>query len=347
MLLSSAPDVPPPNVNVTKRGSTFLRVEWDEIEIDKQHGIISKYHITVTSKHDSKIHHRHVVGGSQRYFMAMDLKPYTSYTFRVAAVTNGSGPYSDARTEWTLEDSPSEVLNVRVLGRTQSSITLTWNEPLVKNGLIMKYKVEYHVKNNTRKNFSQETSDRTTSLTVTRLKPYTTYDMVVIAYNSIPGAPSDDIEVQTDEGLPSEPTSVSVVVGQYHAGLSWQEPDTKNGRLVGYTVRFKALQETLSNYPRDESTYLGVPQTKQHKFTTLQPNMRYNFTVVAHTSRGSGSESFRIDITQPAGLSSLVACLLACMLHHILLSGVHSCLILFFPSYLRLASVHQHFKSES
>ena len=98
---STAPNLPPLNFSSNSHNSTSVQLTWLPPELSGQNGIIQHYIISIIEVDTS------------RQFQAMSsamsatvgaLHPYYTYTFTVAAVTVGQGPYSEEVSVRTLED---------------------------------------------------------------------------------------------------------------------------------------------------------------------------------------------------------------------------------------------------
>lgn len=90
--------------------------------------------------------------------------------------------------------------NVSTFSLTSTSLEIEWNPPppMNRNGPITAYNVTVNVQSTGVQEFSLVVSDAT-STSVTFLKPYTTYDVTVIARNSIGYGPSNTVSDTTLE----------------------------------------------------------------------------------------------------------------------------------------------------
>jgi hypothetical protein len=124
-------------------------------------------------------------------YTATELKPFTSYTFRVAGVNiNGTGPFAE-RTFTTAEarkplssmlltcdlittsishTAPGPVFNLTVEPQF-TSVQLTWGAPEVPNGVIIQYEVTYRVSGGSL--MTNITGAATTVFTIQSLMPNT------------------------------------------------------------------------------------------------------------------------------------------------------------------------------
>ena len=83
--------------------SSNVTVSWDVIECIERNGVITGYTVEFQKQDGTNTR---VVNAAGQTFTASGLTPHTNNTFRVAGVNNnGTGPYSDAITILTDEDS--------------------------------------------------------------------------------------------------------------------------------------------------------------------------------------------------------------------------------------------------
>ncbi|XP_063304782.1 ephrin type-A receptor 3 isoform X1 [Pelobates fuscus] len=109
----------------------------------------------------------------------MDLLAHTNYTFEIESVNGVSDQSTITRhiaavSITTNQAAPSPVTVIRKERTSRNSIALSWQEPDHPNGIILDYEVKYYEKQ------EQETSytilrARTTNVTISGLKPDTTY----------------------------------------------------------------------------------------------------------------------------------------------------------------------------
>ena len=74
--------------------------------------------------------------------------------------------------------------------------------------------------------------------TISDLTPHTIYTIRVEAYTSIgPGPLSSPVQVKTQQGVPSQPSSlVAVEVGSTNIKLRWEQPDHSGENIISYEL---------------------------------------------------------------------------------------------------------------
>eukprot|EP00118_Oscarella_pearsei_P019112 m.200277 g.200277 ORF g.200277 m.200277 type:complete len:503 (+) comp39588_c0_seq3:620-2128(+) len=138
---------------------------------------------------------------------------YSPYQFRVVAenAVGRSEPSRPSLVIYTAEDAPSEPLNVRIVVLNASALTVRWNEPLQKNGVLRGYKVlliavklfEFKANmSSVRLETTIETDANTLSAVAAKLEPYSTYNVTVRSRTIMWGPPSDILSARTPPSAP-------------------------------------------------------------------------------------------------------------------------------------------------
>ena len=107
----------------------------------------------------------------------------------------------------TLCTAPSAPLNVTAYNHSSTSIMVTWQPPMTPNGIVRFYRVEYaSTTDDVDQEFSGSTNDvvkeiitTNTSVIITMLEKFTTYEVQVFATTITEGDGSDVVTVTTDE----------------------------------------------------------------------------------------------------------------------------------------------------
>ena len=100
--LSTAPTSPPLNLSVVASTSTSVTLSWAPPPTQYQNGVIMGYTLQVFNAQQSLLRETNI---SSNGSTVNSLLPFTTYLFRVAAMTVvGRGPYSEYLTVLTKED---------------------------------------------------------------------------------------------------------------------------------------------------------------------------------------------------------------------------------------------------
>uniref|UniRef100_A0A8D0DYK3 Receptor-type tyrosine-protein phosphatase F n=1 Tax=Salvator merianae TaxID=96440 RepID=A0A8D0DYK3_SALMN len=209
------------------------------------------------------------------HYTMTDLFKGATYIFRLAA-KNRVGPGEPFEKEiTTAEEVPSGFpQNLHVVGLTTSTTKVTWNPPVLSeaNGKITNYTVVYR-DINSQQNLTNVTKE--TSITLTNLKPDTTYDIKVRAHNSKgagPLSPSIQSRTMPMEQVFAKNFRVSAVM-KTSVLLSWEVPDTYKS-----AVPFKILY--------NGQTVDVDGHSMKKLISDLQPDTNYSFAL---TNRGSSA----------------------------------------------------------
>ncbi|MGH0146543.1 UNVERIFIED_CONTAM: hypothetical protein FKN15_008341 [Acipenser sinensis] len=230
--------------------------------------------------------------------------PETKYVFRVVAHNrNGPGESSTPlKVATQLEvQVPGPAPNLRALATSPTSITVSWEMPLLGKGEIQNYKLYYMEKG---LGNEQDVDVGGLSYTINGLKKYTDYSFRVVAYNKHgPGVSTEDVVARTFSDVPSAPPQnlTLEVRNSKSIMVQWQPPPpgTHNGQITGYKIRYR---KGLRKSEATEST--GGTQLFQ-LIDGLERGTEYTFRVAAITANGTGpatdwltAETFESDLDE-------------------------------------------------
>ncbi|XP_067423943.1 receptor-type tyrosine-protein phosphatase F isoform X6 [Emydura macquarii macquarii] len=232
-------------------------------------------------------------GKNDHHYTVTSLHKGATYVFKLSA-KNRAGPGEEFEKEiTTTEDVPSGFpQNLRVVGLTTSTTEVAWDPPMLaeRNGRITNYTVVYR-DINSQQDLTNVTKD--TRITLTNLKPDTTYDIKVRAHTSKgagPLSPSIQSRTMPVEQVFAKNFRVSAVM-KTSALLSWEVPDSYKS-----AVPFKILYNSQS---------VEVDGHSMKKLISdLQPDTEYSFVLMNRGSSAGGLQH-RVSIhTAPDVLQS-------------------------------------------
>ncbi|KAM9524201.1 neural cell adhesion molecule L1-like protein isoform 17-T20 [Salvelinus alpinus] len=151
------PSAAPDDVEVEVMNNSLVKVSWTRVHKDKLHGHLGGYRISwwrLRSLLDSKKTHgnKHTLTfpGDRNHAMVPGLTPFSEYSLIVMTFNGrGNGPGSHAVNFKTPEGVPEENPVFRVTDVQKHTIALTWAPPLVANGVVTGYRLEYQLINDT------------------------------------------------------------------------------------------------------------------------------------------------------------------------------------------------------
>uniref|UniRef100_A0A2K6GL26 protein-tyrosine-phosphatase n=1 Tax=Propithecus coquereli TaxID=379532 RepID=A0A2K6GL26_PROCO len=211
------------------------------------------------------------------HFTATDIHKGASYVFRLSA-RNKVGFGEEMVKEISVpEEVPTGFpQNLHSEGTTSTSVQLSWQPPVLaeRNGIITKYTLLYRDINIPLLPMEQLIVPADTTMTLTGLKPDTTYDVKVRAHTSKgPGPYSPSVQFRT---LPVD----QVFAKNFHVKavmktsvlLSWEIPENYNSAMPFKVSRFLICKK--SQVKVEGTVYLGSnrkpgknPQTLTLRFT--------------------------------------------------------------------------------
>uniref|UniRef100_A0A8B9N8V8 Receptor-type tyrosine-protein phosphatase F n=1 Tax=Accipiter nisus TaxID=211598 RepID=A0A8B9N8V8_9AVES len=234
-------------------------------------------------------------GKRDHHYTVTNLHKGATYLFKLSA-KNRAGPGEEFEKEiTTAEDVPSGFpQNLRVVGLTTSTTEVAWDPPVLaeRNGKIVNYTVVYR-DINSQQDLVNITKD--TSITLTNLKPDTTYDIKVRARtNKGVGPLSPSIQSRTmpvEQGkLFAKNFRVNAVM-KTSVLLSWEVPDSYKS-----AVPFKILYNSQS---------VEVDGHSMKKLISdLQPDTDYSFVLMNRGSSAGGLQHLVSIRTAPDVLQS-------------------------------------------
>jgi receptor-type tyrosine-protein phosphatase Q len=265
----------PPTITATKASSDSIYLRWSPPPLEDQNGIITGYVI------DSLSNRKNISVSVNLTEHILEAFPYTGYQLRVAALNSiGQGPFSGVVNVETLQDAPSHTpISLRGVVFNSSSIELEWEPPPPQhqNGEIVSYTLlcsEIDSDGMVTKHIST-----TTTITITGLHPYYTYNCSVAAVTVGQGPFSDPVSITTLEDAPSgRPHNITVLnVTSNSIYLSWTAPDPsqQNGVIWRYLIYLTANDYSI--------TYSTSTSSTTYNLTDLNPYTSYQVKVAAVT----------------------------------------------------------------
>lgn len=263
------------------------------------------------------------ISASQNFVLITNLRPATTYQFRVSAVNSvGEGqPSAPTNPPITLPAQPPNASPVGVVGapRSSTAITIQWQQPPPEshNGQLVGYMVRYKLAG-----YAEHTPWYTYNVTnpaqmsclLEDLIVWQNYQIQVAAYNEMGvGVYSSSIYVRTKEGKPASQVRnlKAEAINSTSIKVTWIPPDPQliNGINQGYKVQawlsknnsqyvntdvsnnLHPLASVMFEHPARESIVPPSPfQDGQQSAVIegLEPYTIYDITALCFTSAGDG-----------------------------------------------------------
>uniref|UniRef100_UPI0037E94576 phosphatidylinositol phosphatase PTPRQ n=1 Tax=Semicossyphus pulcher TaxID=241346 RepID=UPI0037E94576 len=265
--LEDEPDSPPVNLMVDDTSPSTATLTWSAPE--KANGVIQYYEIMYENESYSAL-----MNASSNSVTLMNLKPYSFYNVSVKAYTRyGHGNQtSDVLFLLSGEDVPgSPPYVVSYESVSPSEVNVTWQPPMMPNGVITHYSLELW--NST--HYLNLTSP-TNYIHITHLRKYAHYRLIVQAHTRVgPGNySSEPLNITTLEDAPDSPPQFlhARKLSDYEVELSWQPPLEANSKVLYYIVRVW-----------NETTELWQNVTTTSVVINVDSQSRYNASVSSWT----------------------------------------------------------------
>ena len=221
------------------------------------------------------------------------------HCYRVAAInTHGEGPLSGQACA-TTDGAPSAPRNLGATPVSETSIELSWDEPLDDGGeAVTGYRLEYY---DGEKWLALESNLAPTTYTHTERDPGTNYCYRVAAINSNGRGPYSGQACATTTGSPDAPENLSAKAdGKTSIILTWDKPtDTGGATIIGYRIDYQTdggSEWITLEHDYDRTTY---------GHTGLRPGATYRYRVAATHDNGTGPFSAEVSATTEGAATDL------------------------------------------
>ncbi|XP_061620676.1 receptor-type tyrosine-protein phosphatase S isoform X32 [Phyllopteryx taeniolatus] len=285
------------------KSETSILLSWVVPVQTGQENQITGYEL-LYKKRDDKDERRISFEPTSTYLMK-DLKPFTTYAFRLAARSkHGVGAYTSeisAETPQTLPSGPPRKVEVEAVN--SSSIKVIWRSPMPtkQHGQIRGYQVHYVrmlngeptgqpvIKDILIDDAQWEYDDSTDhEMVISELQAETTYAVTVAAYTTKgDGARSKPKLVTTTGAVPDKPRLMVSTTNMGTALLQWHPPAVSHGPLQGYRLRF-------GRKDLEPLTVIEFPERDNHYTTReIHKGASYTFRLSARNKVGFGEETVK------------------------------------------------------
>ncbi|KAF4078230.1 hypothetical protein AMELA_G00196930 [Ameiurus melas] len=297
----AVPDAIPRNIKGVGTGVFInnMEISWEPLEYREWNGPKLGYMVW-WRRRDSREEWKNYTTYWWCSYIIYETDTFTPYEIKVQAVNYfGLGPESPVIIGYSGEDRPTAApTDLHVSDVESTKLTVHW-QPVSQDsimGEIKEYTVYYWRESSRLPHHSVTTRIKSKSFkangprltgTLTGLIPYSNYKMyIVVANNRYEGPPSDRIEFQTLEGVPSVPRAFRIMHKHYDTiYLDWEEPAEPNGILTGYILKYQTLNVSAGELMVVEEI---PPNTTQFSLRRFDRYTRYKFSLAAQTQVGVG-----------------------------------------------------------
>ncbi|XP_072048531.1 uncharacterized protein [Amphiura filiformis] len=273
-------DVPvevPGNIRVTFHGTTTLTFAWDEVECGSRGGIHTyKYSINTTPPTSGTT--------TSTSKMIDNLLPCTTYEFQVTASTSeGDGPHTNITASTKDQVPVVSGLSVSQVPDESDKLDVSWDpDPCAEHYYVYYQLVNRDQCDNQYVPMEQYWDGTETSVTISGLLAYSTYDVIVRADNNMGYGENTAVET-TDITGPSGPPANVRNSSRTNTSLSFEWDRILCGKRGGPNIFMYELSDINGN-PINSGTTPDMIVT----FVDLDPCTKYRFRVKASNDVGDG-----------------------------------------------------------
>uniref|UniRef100_W8AST6 Cytokine receptor n=2 Tax=Ceratitis capitata TaxID=7213 RepID=W8AST6_CERCA len=204
----------------------------------------NKYNITYCEVRDkANLNCQHIIRESkeEKKLTLKYLKPYTNYNISIQAFAEGGKKSPEklitCQTNEAAPEPPGNVDYVRG-SITSTSVNISWEAPLVTNGVLQKYTIKYKMVNETSEREKTILAGVALSGEIEELNSDSTYEIYVIAWTTKSSKASKSIRITTLVGIPSPPANFKLKEDGDGYIINWTLPATRAGRVDLYELIF-------------------------------------------------------------------------------------------------------------
>uniref|UniRef100_A0A0N4ZCH2 Basement membrane-specific heparan sulfate proteoglycan core protein-like n=1 Tax=Parastrongyloides trichosuri TaxID=131310 RepID=A0A0N4ZCH2_PARTI len=224
------------------------------------------------------------------------LDKFGHYNLTILAFTSaGDGPRSEPKDVITEQDIPGPVKGLNFDQVLFSSVTVLWEPPTEKNGIITHYVVRCWKQGDKNSMKTFDLGPNETSVTIEGLSAQTKFIVDVVAHTEV-GA-GEIVEAKFESGVPPElpgkATNLRVSAISARTCLLDFIPGFDGHTIIQHWHVEAQIGFSNSFIPIFN---ISAPKAKSFKITGLRPNTRYIIRLVAENIKGFGAPSLPSDV---------------------------------------------------
>ncbi|XP_064251606.1 protein sidekick-2 isoform X2 [Passer domesticus] len=283
--LQGVPTVPPGNVQAEATNSTTIRFTWNPPSPQFINGINQGYKliawepehedeatvVTVRPNFQDSVHVGFVPG----------LRKFAEYFTSVLCFTTpGDGPRSPPQLVRTHEDVPGPVGHLSFSDILDTSLKVSWQEPLEKNGILTGYRISWEEYNRTNTRVTHYLPNVTLEYRVTGLTALTTYTIEVAAMTSKGQGQvsSSTISSGVPPELPGAPTNLGISnIGPRSVTIQFRPGYDGKTSISRWQVEAQVGQNGEAGQWGLVHQLANEPDTRSMEVPNLKPYTYYSF----------------------------------------------------------------------
>nr|XP_061809394.1 neuronal cell adhesion molecule-like isoform X4 [Nerophis lumbriciformis] len=301
----AAPDENPSNVQGEGTEPGNLVISWTSLTGFQSNGPGLEYKVLWRQRDVDQDWSSKTVA-NESHFVVFGVPVYVPYEIKVQALNDyGNGPEAEVVIGYSGEDLPLAAPDGILVTVHNSTMAEVHWEPVSSNsvrGKLKGYKVYFHRKrglHETEEEVDQEPQEHVLIFSGNRtqgrlpgLEPYSLYNIFIRVLNSKGEGPqSQEKQFQTPEGVPGPPFLKVLNPSLDSLTLEWDPPLKKNGRLIGYTLKYQPVINNTEVGPVNVMDFLVNETTVT--LDNLNTSVLYRFYLSAKTIKGAGANITR------------------------------------------------------
>ncbi|XP_076307988.1 tyrosine-protein phosphatase Lar-like isoform X2 [Tachypleus tridentatus] len=175
--------------------------------------------------------------------------------------------------------------NVQTCSLGSSTVVIQWDSPEEHNGQVTGYKVYFTTRPKLpTTDWNTQNIDNGTLAIISDVTPETIYTIRIQALTGTGSGPlSDPVQVETQEGVPSQPLNLLVkFTSSTTVELEWSHPEHSSENVIGYELYWNDTF-TKKQYHR------SIPPITSYIMSNLYPDILYHIWLAARSKHGEGA----------------------------------------------------------
>ncbi|UJR10058.1 hypothetical protein I4U23_014280 [Adineta vaga] len=316
--LEGVPSRAPTIIQYEPINSTAILMKWQGPSSSHINGILNSFKIELVDlNRNITLYQEQQAKPIEMYQLIIGaLKKYTNYSLKINCATKiGNGPWSSPIVYVrTLEDVPDQVENLTFSNVYDTSLDISWQEPLEINGDLVGYELEWHQFNNTKSTIPDrsiiEIKPELTTYKITNLSATTWYTISVRAKTrkGFGLKRSASIESGYPPEMPSPPTNLEVIsIDKRSAIIKFSQGYTGKTNILRYIVEIQ-MKSNNSQWEIFQSFNMEQSTINLHD---LHPSQLYRIRMSAVNVKGISNTStptdfFRTKPDVPSGVPHIL-----------------------------------------
>ncbi|XP_070559729.1 neuronal cell adhesion molecule-like isoform X2 [Ptychodera flava] len=285
-------------------------ITWEPVPQEDHNGPDFRYNLRYRKQGETDWEDEVISNWQENRFIVENTPTFQAYDISIQSENSeGPSPQPVLTVGFSGEDAPKGVpTDVKVEVVNSTCLEVTWNPIKAEDaqGENIQYKVIYSsepIKDQRKKRQAEKEEEvfKESPGVLTGLTPYSKYSIQVLAFNNAgEGDPSTPaFVISTPEGTPGPVSDFEVTSLSGGMYLNWGLPESPNGVLIGYIIKYSKFRGTESGTEKEEP--ISDPFIFRKKIGGLAAEEEYRVSIAARTNAGDGEFTTKSTITRVMG----------------------------------------------